>query len=385
MAKKKSQFYPVVLSTIFFIGFLVGFLVLFYIPGVRNFLPAADIDSQLQSDEYPSFRLGEKLYIPVSELESGFKIALQEGEDLVFYDEKTWISVPGNPIELIVLNDERCGHFCDDAPHVDSFRASITPALLVRKVDVSTEEGKEILASFDIKGFPSFIFGDGIETFSQNGIRFVENPRVSPLLIEKNGRYLVDSSQIGMKFGKMISAPEIELENEPQLGDGPVKIIEFTDFQCPYCQRFHQNNKDLIDELVQKKVITLIVKDFPLSFHPEAKWVHIAANFILQKKGNEAYFTFRDEIFSTQKKWSGASESIVKNHLNTLAKKQNIDLEPLWRGGHEIYEQEISRDTEEGITLGVSGTPGIFIDGFIIPGAIGPDVLQSIVNTAQEL
>ena len=67
---------------------------------------------------------------------------------------------------------------------------------------------------------------------------------------------------------------QVSLEGDPVKGDAdaPVTIVEFADFQCPYCGRFYQDTLGQIEEkYIKTGKVKMVYKDFPLSFHPEAQ------------------------------------------------------------------------------------------------------------------
>ncbi len=319
-------------------------------------------------------------YVAVRNLTEDFLVELGKEDGMVVYDGKTWIPVNGNPVEVVVLNDSTCGPKCDTGGPINALRTAVTPALLVREVDVSEAEGEALIAQFEFESVPQYILSSGIETIkTPSGALFIEEQ--APVLVEKEGQYLVDGSKVGFDVGKFLTAPVFELDQEPVLGSGKVRVVEFTDYQCPYCKRLHDNNAELIERLVAEGKIEYMVKDFPLGFHAEAPGVHKAANCVLKQLGSEGYYAMSARIFDTQRQWSGKGEA-----ANAMMKDLAVDV------GAEatIYEtcmadpemdNEINADMAEGQKYGVSGTPALFIGTQVMPGAIGPEAFEAAVES----
>lgn len=97
--------------------------------------------------------------------------------------------------------------------------------------------------------------------------------------------------------GKGDSSVTIGIDDDPLLGDknkAKVAIVEFSDFECPFCQRFHNETfDDIIKEFVDTGKAIYVYRDYPLSFHePKASEAASAANCIQKVAGDEKYFEF---------------------------------------------------------------------------------------------
>lgn len=361
--------YALLATTVLFLGAFAGSLFIDFSGG-----PSGGEVSQ------GVLRLNDQTYVPVKNLTEEFKVELEKDNEFAVYNGKTWIPVPGNPIELLVLTDSNCGDKCDTSRAVGMLRQVITPALLVRNIEVDSEEGKTLLAEFEIASIPQYILGDGIVGHtSPNGANFLEESK--EVVTEKEGLYLIDSGKVGFPVGKFLEAPQFaDLESEPTQGTGKIRVVEFTDYQCAYCKRLHDNNKALISKLVEEGTIEYVMKDFPLGFHKEAMDAHVAANCAQKLGGNEGYWNMHDKIFDTQSQWSGKGEE-AKAHFKTLAKELILD-----EGGFDTcmndiaMQEEVKADQEEGSKYGVSGTPALFIGKQIMPGAIGVAAFEQAVE-----
>lgn len=312
--------------------------------------------------------------------------SFDEEAGMLVIDDKTWMPVGGIPVTVMVLNDENCGAACDDTASLNSLRASVTPALKVQRIDISSAKGKALIKDFDVVSIPQYFFGEDVEELEAEGpdgedVKFIENLPAG-ILIEKEGLYFIDGARVGFKPGKFIVAPEFaDLDSEPTRGDGPVQVVEFTDMQCPYCKRFADQNKTLIDQLVSDGTITYVIKDFPLSFHAEAYGgIHKAASCVLQEGGNNAYFAVKDQIYVDQASFTGMGVPAAEQQVAGYATEQGVDIQSCLANDGATLQAEVLADIAEGSRYGVTGTPSIFVGTQILPGAVAPATLSAAVN-----
>lgn len=304
-----------------------------------------------------------------------------EEASMLVIDDITWMPVGGSPVTVVVLNDASCGDRCNTESSLNSLRASVNPALKVEEVDINSAEGLALIETFNLVSVPQYFFGEDIENLEAEGadgeeVRFVDN--LPPGLLTKSGElYYIDSAQVGFKPGKFITQPEFaDLETEPSKGSGPVTVVEFSNYQCSFCKRFHDQNIDLIDQLVAENKITYIVKDYPM-FQANDRFAHRAANCVLEQGGNEPYWEMNDTLFATQGEWSQMGES--EAYFTNMASELGYEVSSCMQSSE--IESEIMADMSEGSRYGVSGTPTVFVGTQILPGAVGPAVLRSAVES----
>lgn len=155
---------------------------------------------------------------------------------------------------------------------------------------------------------------------------------------------------------------EVSVDDDPVLGDSNAKLtmIEFVDFECPFCKRFFdetlpQIKKDYIDTGKMK----LVMRDLPLAFHQNAHKESQAAECAREQGGDAAYFKFHDEIFKrTTSNGTGLALDqlpIIANAigLNGLTLQACLD--------SEKYKAEVDRDLADASAYGANGTPTFFI------------------------
>jgi len=160
----------------------------------------------------------------------------------------------------------------------------------------------------------------------------------------------------------MLEPPRISIDygNAPAMGakDAKITIIEFSDYQCPFCKRVRPTIWRLMDEYKGK--INYVFLDFPLSFHQQAKKAHEAARCA----GDQGkYYEYNRKIFENQK-------GLDVKDLKKYAKQLKLDTKEfdncLDTGKHAAT---VDMFMEKGMAAGVSGTPAFFVNGIMLSGA----------------
>ena len=155
----------------------------------------------------------------------------------------------------------------------------------------------------------------------------------------------------------------ISIDNDPIIGnpDAPITIIEFSDFQCPFCARFHTQTLPLIlEEYIEQGKVKLVFRDFPIqSIHPNALPASVAAECANdQNKFREMH----DMLFEKQNDWNKLETADALSMFSQYASGMQLDEEVfdscLTSGKHI---SEIKKDLDDGREYGVSGTPGFFV------------------------
>ena len=156
---------------------------------------------------------------------------------------------------------------------------------------------------------------------------------------------------------------EISADNDPVIGnpDAPITIIEFSDFQCPFCARFHiQTLPTIMEEYIEKGSVKLVFRDFPIqSIHPNAVPASVAAE-CANEQGK--FKQMHDMLFEKQKEWSDLETVYAIELFNQYSEQINLEQEQFSSClSTAKYVKEIQNDLDDGRTYGVTGTPGFFI------------------------
>lgn len=169
--------------------------------------------------------------------------------------------------------------------------------------------------------------------------------------------------------------PRIDVEAKgPAMGpaDAKVTIVEFSDFECPFCSKGRENVAKVMAKYEGK--VRLVFRQFPLSFHAHAKKAGEAA---LCADAQGKFWAYHDALFAEQKKLAPAD---LKATAKTLGLDEAAFAKCLDDGA---MEKTLSADMAAGAKAGVTGTPAFFINGVMLSGAQGPEAFEHIID--QEL
>ena len=171
-----------------------------------------------------------------------------------------------------------------------------------------------------------------------------------------------------------LRAPKIEVSYDSSRVRGdpkaPITIVEFSDFQCPFCQRAHQVVKELLSKYPAQ--VKLAYRDFPLrQIHPQAD----AAAEAARCAGEQGKFwQFHDRLFESNRSLDLAA---FADHAAAVGLDQPKFVDCL---AADKFESQIEQDLQDGTRAGVNGTPGFFINGVMVTGAQPLAVFERVVQ-----
>ncbi len=162
-------------------------------------------------------------------------------------------------------------------------------------------------------------------------------------------------------------------DDDPVLGedDAPITMIEFTDYECPFCGRhYEQTYGQIKSEYIDTGKVKLVVRDYPLSFHPKAMKAAMAAECAGDQ---DMYFDMHSLLFANQATWSGLADAVptFKQYAGQLGLNQSAFDTCL---DSDTHKDEINKDLADGSASGISGTPGFWI--------LGPDGQKQLISGA---
>lgn len=161
------------------------------------------------------------------------------------------------------------------------------------------------------------------------------------------------------------SGPQkVSADDDPVLGDknAPVTLIEFSDYECPFCKRHFQNVlPQLIEEYVDSGKLKIVYRDLPLSFHdPLATQSALAANCAREQGGDLMYFDYHDELFNSTAS-NGRGLSFPEDH-NKIAAELGLNATQFQSClNSDKYDEEIANDLVDASAAGANGTPSFFV------------------------
>ena len=193
------------------------------------------------------------------------------------------------------------------------------------------------------------------------------------------------SNGAGQAGGPVVEAPveeqpefiryDVASDGFPSIGpeDAPITIIEFSDYQCPYCRRWHD---EVYQPLLNKYPgqIRLVYRHLPLtSIHPDA---FLAAEASMCAGEQNAYWQYHDKLFS--------SDSLGSSVYIQYAQDLGLDMNSFETCITEHkYQEAVQADSDFAVNLGVRSTPTFFINGLAVVGAQPLSVFKQVID--QEL
>jgi protein-disulfide isomerase len=169
---------------------------------------------------------------------------------------------------------------------------------------------------------------------------------------------------------------QIDSNNSPYLGNknAKVTITEFSDFQCPYSQRFHPVIQQVMKAYPDK--VKFVFENFPLQFHPFAK---PAAKATLAAREQGKYWEMVDAIFEAGKDLNPEKFQELAKKIGLNVAKFNSDL----KAKDADYEKFIEEDLASAKIAEVRGTPTFFINGKLVQGRSFEDFKAAIDKILQ--
>ena len=182
--------------------------------------------------------------------------------------------------------------------------------------------------------------------------------------------------------GELIDAPvttqaqytryDIPTEGFHSLGpaDAPITLVEFSDFQCPYCRRWHDETYEPLLAAYPGK-IRIVYRHLPLvSIHPDA---FSAAEAAMCAGDQNVFWQYHDKLFS--------GESLGNAVYEQYARELSLDIPTFVDCITEHkFQQAIQADSDFAVNLGVRSTPTFFVNGLAIVGAQPLDVFKQVID-----
>ncbi len=175
------------------------------------------------------------------------------------------------------------------------------------------------------------------------------------------------------------AAPAQPQARNVEPGDGPwtgakkpkVTIVEWSDFQCPFCARAEPTLRQILT--MYKDEVRIVWRNEPLSFHPNAMPAAKAAMAAF-RQGNDKFWKMHELMFANQGQLSEAK-------YEEWAKEIGLDL-ARWKRDRESPEiaETIAKDSSYGQQVGADGTPTFFINGRLISGAMPFDTFRTVID-----
>jgi protein-disulfide isomerase len=197
---------------------------------------------------------------------------------------------------------------------------------------------------------------------------------------------LVTASVVAVAFGALVIAPtlagqeagtvDVSAPGNPVLGDGPVQVVIFSDFQCPGCAAAAPS----LTELATDGRIALTYRFFPLTtIHANARAAALAAAAAAQQ---DRFWQFHDQLFARQTEWASLPPAEAQDAFTQIATDVGLDV-ARWQADLARPEvaAKVQADVQKATELALPGTPSIFIDGRRYTGRLDFASLSAAIPT----
>lgn len=308
------------------------------------------------------------VFVDVAQLvrREGFSPLAVRESNLLEAGGKTWVAYPDPKVRVEVVTDPTCEACAPDEPLV-WFRR-ILPTMEAVPVDVSSVRGQELVGEFGIKTIPAFVFAGEVMTTEFYGL-------ASEIFTETDGSYLLDTAQLGIAPGKYLATPSIG-DDDIVIGsrDAAVKVITYSDFQCPYSRAFHVSS---IHEMLSEygDSVAFVFKNLPLSFHPQAENAALAGE-CADEQGK--FLEYADTLFARQDEWSATTGTQAFKGYASRIGLSRPDFDACLDEAR--YADKIAADMAEAASFGIDGTPGTFVNDTLVSGAQPYEALKTAID-----
>ena len=221
-----------------------------------------------------------------------------------------------------------------------------------------------------------------------------ENPEIITEAIEANPEKFIDALNNAVKVAQEGQGKKREVDekkaledsfNNPVLAeirpdesfrgekDAPITLIEYSDFECPFCSRGYNTVMELMEKYKGK--IRFAYKHLPLSFHPQAM---PAAQYYeaIRLQSPEKAWQFHDAIYKNQRALQNGEK-----FLKEEAKKLKVDMAKLAKDvTSEAVQKRIAADVAEAGKYGFQGTPGFLLNGIPVKGAYPTQHFDDLIS-----
>ncbi|HVN29522.1 MAG TPA: thioredoxin domain-containing protein [Candidatus Binataceae bacterium] len=211
------------------------------------------------------------------------------------------------------------------------------------------------------------------------------NAKEEQMILSQAGAQLYDMTKDPWE---KVDAKSMHLDDRPVMGpaSAPVTIVEFADFECPFCARAFGTLETMVHSTYKDK-LRVIYKNYPLNSHPWAVRAAVGAECARLQNPN-TFWDFARDYYSSQ---GSITVQNIDDHIHATAKRLNLDVPTLdaCMAG-KAAKARIDEDQKDGNTVGVASTPTLVVNGIKIVGlpsekAFNWVVSQQINPTGKEM
>lgn len=215
------------------------------------------------------------------------------------------------------------------------------------------------------------------------GILIAVSLYFAPNKLDNTGQDVLGNQPIGDEF--VVGDFKPVTSSDHILGDisAPVKIVEYSDLECPFCASFHPTLQKVLEEF--KGEVAWVYRHFPLdSIHTKARREAEASECAAELGGNDAFWRYVDRLFVV----TPSNDGLLENQLFEIANYIGLDsktFKACLESGK--YSEKIEKDVQDAISSGGRGTPHTIVISpngkkFPIQGAQPYDIVKATIETA---
>lgn len=290
------------------------------------------------------------------------------------FQGKTWVSYDDPIVKMTIVNDPKC-EACEPEPIIKNLNVGFAPTLAVDEINFDSQKGKDLIEKFNIKFFPAFIFDIELEKLAS--FKTLDSNQVSQYFIKKDNQYSLNflvvkniAGQMGINIGKFINPPQVSGDDRIKGSESaPITIIEFSDFECPFCKAENDVVKQVLAAYPDK--VRLVFKHLPLPMHANASFAAEAA----ECAGDQGkFFEMADVLFANQEKLDAVSVARYARELKLDAKK----FKECTDSGK--FKNKVANDSKIADEYGITGTPAFFVGDEFLNGAIPIEQFKQVID-----
>lgn len=190
-----------------------------------------------------------------------------------------------------------------------------------------------------------------------------------PMMLTDDGNYLIVSELVDTTKNPLQDVVDkISVDDVPMKGDKNAKItvVEYSDFQCPFCRRAAELLPKLLEDDNYKGKIRVIYKQFPLPNHSWARPASVAS-VCAYEQDNDKFWAFHDTLFSKQREINIKNSDAKFAEFATEIGLDKTKFEECLKSPEA--KARVEKDFQEAQTVGVNSTPSFFVNGMSVRGA----------------
>lgn len=309
------------------------------------------------------------LFVDVAQLvrREGFSVKKLGQSDIFEANGKTWVAYGEPAVSAKIISAKDCEQCVVDEILV--WLRRVVPTVAMEKIEFDSTQGKELVAKFNIKTLPAFVFAKELEKTEFHS-------QAAVIFEEKENEYLLKTQEIGIPIGMYLETPQIN-EGDALSGskNAKVKVVVFGDFQCPYSKIFYQSLEEAMKNF-QTSDVVFAFKHLPLSIHLQAENAALSSECALEQG---KFWEYASLLYENQTAWAD-TETVSK--FKEYARTTGLDRARFDQClDSKRYQGKIEKDIQEATNFSISGTPGVFINKQFQEGIISQEQLKTAIET----